>query len=189
MILISDEELVRRIKYGDKEALDGLIRRYHKPLHAYIIRMGIESHLAGDIVQEIFIKLLGGIKMYEETRPFRPWIYTIACNAYKDYLKKAYVQRDVVMADLESKEIGEGDPEEILLQREKRVCVAAALQGLSKIHREVVVLRYYQELKLEEMASILEIPTGTVKSRLYNALQQLKKCLQKGAPENGNKVG
>lgn len=186
--MISDEELVTKIKFGDKSALDILVRRYHGPIHAYIVRMGIEYHLANDIVQDVFIKLIHGMQYYETSRPFRPWLYTIASNTYKDHLKKAYVQKDIPSSDIEENKTSADNPEDIFMLQEKREHVAAALQEIPEIYREVVVLRYYQDLKLGEISLVLDIPLGTVKSRLSNALHHLKKLLVEGAKQHENRV-
>lgn len=186
--MISDEELATKIKYGDENALDILIRRYHSPIHSYIIRMGLEYHLANDIVQEVFIKLIRGLENYDTNRPFRPWLYTIASNTYKDYFKKAYVQKDIPSFEVEDNKEDADNPEDIFMLHEKREHVAAALQCLSEIQREAIVLRYYQDLKLDEISSVLNIPLGTVKSRLSNALHHLKKLLVEGVMQHDNKV-
>lgn len=187
--MISDEELMRQIKYGEKTALDTLVRRYHNPIHAYIVRMGLEYHTAGDIVQEVFIKLIRNIECYEQSRPFKPWLYTIASNTFKDYFKKAYVQRDVLASDMTEIMTRTDSPEDIFMLEQDRELVRAALRSLSEIHREVVVLRYYQDLKLDEISLVLSIPLGTVKSRLSNALHNLQKLLMEGAVHSDNKVG
>lgn len=187
--MISDEQLMRQIKYGEKGALDTLVRRYHGPIHAYIVRMGLEYHTAGDIVQEVFIKLLRNIGSYENDRPFRPWLYTIASNTFKDYFKKAYVQKNILAADMPENLANADSPEDIFMLREDRETIVTALQSLNEIHREALILRYYQDLKLDEISLVLKIPLGTVKSRISNALHNLKKLLMEGAIENDNKVG
>ena len=187
--MVSDEELAAKIKYGDKAALDILVRRYHVPIHSYLIRMGLEYNLVDDIVQEVFIKLIRGIQGYDATKHFKPWLYTIASNAYKDHFKKAYVQHDVLLPNIADNNTCADDPEKIFIQQEEKEHVITALQRLSEAHRETVILRYYQDLKLDEIALVLNIPPGTVKSRLSNALRQLKKWLAKGAVTyNGNKT-
>jgi RNA polymerase sigma factor (sigma-70 family) len=187
--LISDEQLMKQIKQGEQSALDTLIRRYHVPIHAYIVRMGLEYHQAADLVQEVFIKVIRNMQSYETDRPFRPWLYTIASNTYKDYFKKAYVQKDVLCSAVQETSISTADnPENVFFQQQERENVAAALHYLGQIHREVLVLRFYQELKLDEIAVVLKIPLGTVKSRLSHALHHLKKLLVEGAVCNDNKV-
>jgi RNA polymerase sigma factor (sigma-70 family) len=173
-----DEELALQLQQGNQAALEALVQRYHGPIHAYIVRMGGEYHLAADLVQEVFIKVCRHIGNYRSAMPFRPWIYTIASNTYKDYLKKAYVQKDVLGLDLVEAAATTADtPETVFLENAEREWIGAALQRLGAIYREVLVLRYYQDLKLEEIAMTLNIPVGTVKSRLSTALHTLKKLL------------
>jgi RNA polymerase sigma-70 factor (ECF subfamily) len=180
---------MRQIKYGEKSALDSLIRRYHGPIYAYIVRMGLEYHAASDIVQEVFIKLIRNAESYEPDRPFKPWLYTIASNTFKDYFKKAYVQRDVLACDIPESTTSADNPEDIFMLQQDRESVETALNSLSEIHRQIVVLRYYQDLKLDEISLVLSIPLGTVKSRLSNALHNLKKLLVKGEMLHDNKAG
>ena len=118
--MVSDEELAAKIKYGDKAALDILVRRYHVPIHSYLIRMGLEYNLVDDIVQEVFIKLIRGIQGYDATKHFKPWLYTIASNAYKDHFKKAYVQHDVLLPDIADNNTCADDPEKIFIQQEEK---------------------------------------------------------------------
>lgn len=174
--LFSDEQLARQLQQGNEQALETLVRRYHNQIHAYCVRMGLEYHNAADVVQEVFIKVCRNICQYKPGLLFRPWIYAIASNTCKDFFKKAYVKKDVpglelcdeVAAALET-------PEGALMVNLERENVQAALNQLREIHREVLVLRYYQELKLEEIAWMLQIPEGTVKSRLSTALHNLKR--------------
>lgn len=176
--MIADEQLATQLQEGDESALEAIVRRYHGPIHAYIVRMGSDYHGANDIVQEIFLKVCRSISQYKHNLPFRPWIYTIASNTYKDHLKKAYVKHDVTgLENYQETAAAPETPEDTLLINWERNMVAAALGQLGQIHREVLVLRYYQELKLEEIAAVLQIPLGTVKSRLSTALHQLKKIL------------
>ena len=172
-----DEELALQLQRGDEAALETLVRRYHGPIHAYVVRMGGEYHTASDITQEVFIKVCRHIGHYRTDLPFRPWIYTIASNTYKDYLRKAHVQKDVLgLAQEEVAAIAE-TPETVFLEAVERNMVLKTLQRLSAVYREVLILRYYQDLKLEEIALTLQIPVGTVKSRLWTALRQLKQIL------------
>lgn len=177
IVLGLDEELALQLQRGDEAALETLVRRYHGPIHAYVVRMGGEYHTASDITQEVFIKVCRHIGHYRTDLPFRPWIYTIASNTYKDYLRKAHVQKDVLgLAQEEVATIAE-TPETVFLEAVERNMVLKTLQRLNAIYREVLILRYYQDLKLEEIALTLQIPVGTVKSRLWTALRQLKQIL------------
>lgn len=178
--MFSDEQLAVQLQQGEEVALETIVRRYHGPIHAYITRVGAEYHVAADVVQEVFIKVCRHIDSYKPELSFKPWIYTIASNTYKDYLKKAYVQHDVLGLEIHNDIAAACDtPETAFLERAEREMVLEALQRLGDIYRQVLVLRYYQDLKLEEIALILEIPLGTVKSRLSTAIQHLRKIFVK----------
>lgn len=178
--MISDEQLILQIKQGDEAAFETLIRRYHGPIHAYISRMGCEFHAANDLVQEVFIKVCRNLSDYRTERPFRPWIYTIASNTFKDYLKKAYVRHDRLnFDDWDDTLEADDNLENRFMANAEREIVIAALGKLGENVREIVVLRYYQDLKLNEIAEMMQIPLGTVKSRLFTALRRLKDLLAK----------
>jgi RNA polymerase sigma factor (sigma-70 family) len=178
--LFSDEELAIQLQQGNTAALEALVRQYHEPIHAYIVRMGGDYHIAADITQEVFIKVCRYIHQYKPDLSFRPWIYTIASNTYKDYLKKAYVQRDVPGLEMEDDvAVTAETPESTFLKNSEREIIAEAFKRLAENYREVLILRYYQDLKLEEIALTLQIPVGTVKSRLSTALHKMKTILAK----------
>lgn len=173
--MISDEELAIQMQTGNEASLESIVKRYHGPIHAYMVRMGGECHIANDLTQEVFIKVCRNIQRYKNELPFRPWIFTIAANTYKDYLKKAYVARDLVgLENLDEFVVSQESSENNLLAADQRDYVLKSLNGLQQIYREVVILRYYQDLKLNDIAQVLQIPVGTVKSRLSSALQQLR---------------
>lgn len=185
--MFTDEQLARRLQEGDEAALEIIVHRYYGQIHAYVVRMGGEYHSVDDIVQEVFFKVCRHIGRYRADLPFRPWIYTIASNACKDYLKKAYVQRDV--PGLERGDVlavTMETPETAFLVNSERETIAAALKRIGHIHREVLILRYYQDLKLEEIALVLQIPVGTVKSRLSTGLHKLKIILVEEMREDVN---
>lgn len=176
--MVSDEELAYQLQRGSEEALEQLVNRYHAPIHAYILRMSGDYHATHDLVQDVFIKVCRGIKYYRQGFPFKAWLYSIASNTYKDYKKTAYVRK--VLPGLGETESCAGHiatPEEVLLKDYERTRVLDAINGLGDIYRETLILRFYQELKLNEIAVILNIPLGTVKSRLSSSVAQLKEIL------------
>ena len=174
-MLVSDEELASQMQMGSEAALEEMVKRYHGPIHGYLVRMNGDYHAANDITQEIFIKMCRGIQSYTTGMPFRPWLYRIASNTYKDYLKKAYTRKVIPgLEDTTHCTITIVTPEENFLKDYERVNLIKAINSLGHIYRETLILRYYGDLKLDEIASALKIPTGTVKSRLSNGLSQLK---------------
>ena len=174
--MVSDEELASQMQLGSEAALEEIVKRYHGPIHRYLVRMSVDYHATNDLTQEIFIKMCRGIQSYRLEMPFKTWLYSIASNTYKDYLKKAYT-RKVIPGLEESAQCfaNTGTPEEKFFKNYERVNLIKAINSLGHIYRETLILRYYEDLKLDEIASALRIPTGTVKSRLSNGLLQLKK--------------
>lgn len=174
--MVSDEELASQMQLGSEAALEEMVKRYHGPVHGYLVRMSGDYHAANDLTQEIFIKMCGGIQSYTTGMLFRPWLYRIASNAYKDYLKKAYTRKVIPgLEETTHSSVHTVTPEEKILKDYERVHLIKAINSLGHIYRETLILRYYDDLKLDEIASALKIPTGTVKSRLSNGLSQLKK--------------
>ena len=172
------------MQQGDESALETLVFRYHSKIFSYIFRMIKNHHSAKDITQEVFIKICRNIQQYNPEFLFKTWIYAIASNTCKDYLKSAYVQKSLLSPELSENILDHEDtPEEFLLKQGERERIMQVLTTLGDIYREVIILRFYEELKLEEIATVLNIPVGTVKSRLSTGLHQLKKLLQEGGKE------
>jgi RNA polymerase sigma-70 factor (ECF subfamily) len=181
--MVADEELYRRVLAGDEGALEVLVYRYHAPLLRFLYRYCNDLHLAHDLVQETFTRVVG--HQGEPPRCFRAWIYTIAANLARDSLRSAYRRREEPSPMLPGgpeepgwqPEAGGPPIDELLLRDAQRREVVAALQALAPVHRETLILRYYHDLSLEEIAQITGAPVGTVKSRIFHALRQLKAWL------------
>lgn len=162
------------VQRGRMQDLTALVKRHHHPLVGFLYRMtGGDRALAEDLVQETFLRVVHTIRQYQHPRPFKAWLYAIATNLTRDYFKRADTRR---AADLPEDD-ARGAPDEALAQTEDDHTVAAALAALPEHQRVVVVLRYYQELSLAEIADALDIPVGTVKSRLSLGLGRLKELL------------
>ena len=181
--MIPDEALYRRVMAGDQSALSELVARYQGPLRQFLYRQTGDRMRADDLVQEAFTRLL----THRGAPPdrFRAWVYTIAANLARDDFRSAYHRRE--RADPFDSgglaETIEGMPahplDDALERDEDRQQVLHALQQLSSDHRTVVILRFYHELPLEEIAAITDVPLGTVKSRLFYALKGLKFHLER----------
>jgi RNA polymerase sigma-70 factor, ECF subfamily len=183
----SDEQLMASMIAGDQQALATLVTRHHAPLLGYLYRLtGGDRPLAEDLVQETFLRLLR-----QRTRPaecpFKPWLYKIATNLARDHFKSAAVR---LRSSLGSVGLlgDEGNPllhifdhdpgpEERALAGEQGSEVRAALARLSEDYRVVVLLRFYQGFSLQEIAETLQIPLGTVKSRLSVGVHRLRAVL------------
>jgi RNA polymerase sigma-70 factor (ECF subfamily) len=176
---LSDENLLAAVLYGDMDALAMLVERYQRPLTGYLDRLvGPDWALAQDLTQETFLRVL---RQRDERgdRPFRPWLFAIATNLARDHFKSAAVQRAAPLDDdLQTRLVDEtAGPEERALAEERRAVIAAALNTLSVEYRATLSLRFYNSLSLQEIAEILEIPLGTVKSRLSTGLHRLREAL------------
>ncbi|MBZ0277546.1 MAG: RNA polymerase sigma factor [Anaerolineae bacterium] len=173
----TDEELAQGIQRGRRDDLAVLVGRHHSPLLGFLYRMtGGDRALAEDLVQEVFLRVLRGIDQYIYPRPFKPWLYQIAANLARDHYKRADTRRTESMPE-DDLSLGAADdppPEEVLLHNSEARQIAAAIRELPEHQREVVILRYYQEFSLAEIADALAIPVGTVKSRLSIGLNRLR---------------
>jgi RNA polymerase sigma-70 factor, ECF subfamily len=181
-----DEELLALIRKGKREAFGVLVRRYEGELYGYLRRYLGDAELAEDVFQNTFLQVFMKIKQYEQGRPARPWLYTIATNQAIDALRRAN-RHQAVSLDLEREETNSSDLPQLIRflesrgttpldhaqGEERRQLVRASVERLPEFLRGVVVLAYYQGLKHKEISDILGIPVGTVKSRLHAALCRL----------------
>src|SRR5262245_26711228 len=169
------------------EAFGVLVRRYERELYGYLCRYLGDRNLAEDVFQNTFLQLFLKSGQYEPGRPVRPWLYTIATNQAIDALRRAG-RHQAVSLDEARDAPGEGEAQtlmELLENREpgpldsaqaqeRRERVRAAVDQLPEFLRRVLILAYYQGLKYREVAEVLGIPVGTVKSRLHAALVKLQ---------------
>jgi RNA polymerase sigma-70 factor (ECF subfamily) len=185
----SDEDLLIRFRRGQREAFGQLVRRYERELYGYLRRYLGDSNLADDVFQNTFLQLYTKIGQYEPGRPVRPWLYTIATHQAIDALRRNG-RHQALSLDQHRDEVGDGDVQSLLALlesrgpspldqahgEERRQQVRASVDKLPEFLRQVVVLAYYQGLKYREIAEIVGIPVGTVKSRLHAALAKLQEA-------------
>jgi RNA polymerase sigma-70 factor (ECF subfamily) len=187
--LCSDEELLTRLRDGQREVFGTLVRRYQRELYGYLRRYLGDAEMADDVFQTTFVQVFVKIGQYEAGRPARPWLYTIATHQAIDALRRSGRQAMVsleqttgegsdgeVRSMIEMLESRESGPLEQTQLHEKQQLVRACVDRLPDFLRQVVVLAYYQGLKYREVADILDVPVGTVKSRLHTALLRLQEA-------------
>jgi len=188
-IVGSDEELLARFQAGDAEAFGALVRRYERELYGYLRRYLGDGSLAEDVFQNTFLQLYVKSAQYQPGRPVRPWLYTIATHQAVDALRRGGRRPAVSLeqagesglngesANLAAALEGRGPgPLEAAVEQERRERVRAAVDRLPEFLRQVLLLAYYQGLKYREIAEALDIPVGTVKSRLHAALVKLQEA-------------
>ncbi len=173
-----DEELARPLQQGNLEALTALVMRHHGALLGFLYRLaGGDRALAEDLAQESFLRLLHAAGQYAYPRPFKPWLYAIALNVARDHFKRAETRRMVHPGD-DFDPPADDSPEAGLAEEEERRSLVAALRDLPTTQRATLILRYAEGLSLAEIAAVLNVPLGTVKSRLSLGLQRLRARLR-----------
>jgi RNA polymerase sigma-70 factor (ECF subfamily) len=175
--MTADEELMREWLQGSAGALEALVRRYHAPLLAHLTRLTGQPELAEDLAQEVFLRLVRDGRSYQYPRPFVPWLYAIARHLAMNHYQSAYHRHVALGAEMPMAVATAPNPMEWLERRERREGLRSALSALSFEQREVLSLRFGQELSVEETSAVLGIPVGTVKCRTFTALRRLRESL------------
>jgi RNA polymerase sigma-70 factor (ECF subfamily) len=165
-----DELLAVRCQLGEAAAFDELIARWHPPLWSFIRRLVGDDDRAQEIVQEAWLRILRGLPRLRDGARLRAWLFGIARRTLMDRLRYEYAAAPTVDIDVDdvASDLAAPDDPENLQQLE------AALADLPPVEREVVTLFYFEELSLNEVADVLNIPVGTVKSRLFRAKRLLR---------------
>ena len=183
----SDVSLIERHLDGDDDAFATLVGRYEASLYGFLARFTGDATLAEDIFQETFLQVYRSAAMFDLKRSFRPWLFTVAANKARDVLRKKgrrpEIRLDTPLSSGEGREMTFADlipskipsPDEISANQETRTDVQEMVQELPETLREVLSLSYFKELPHKEIAEILEIPLGTVKSRLHSAVREFSK--------------
>ena len=165
-----DEWLAVRCQLGERDAFDALIKRWHTPLAAYVQRMAVSDHAADDIVQDAWLRIVRGFPRLRDPTRLRAWMFGIARRAVMDALREKYsAPPTVVVEDVAEMAQPHGEDVEDDLR-----AMADALVELPLVEREALTLFYLKELTIGEMADVLGVPIGTVKSRLFRARNQLR---------------
>jgi RNA polymerase sigma-70 factor, ECF subfamily len=173
---VSEREtlLVLRAQSGSREALNELFKVLQEPLFRYLVSLVREQSKAEDILQEVFIRIYQKLSWLREPKALKPWAYQIATREAFRYLKRERRWSNEV-ADDDALMSAQFEPRDSVLSAELVELLPALIDRLSPASRAVIVLYYLNELSLPETAAVLEVPLGTVKSRLSYALNALRK--------------
>lgn len=172
------ELLVLRCRQGQKDALEELVKGWEKQLYYYIRRLIEDEQDSWQVLQETWVKVLQGIKKLREPRKLPAWLYSIARMTALSHLRTRYSEQALFTNDEDISSIGNCGSDLTFDNAEQ---VHYGLGRISLHHREVLTLFFLRDLSIEEIAGVLEIPVGTVKSRLYHARRALKAVLGKEA--------
>jgi RNA polymerase sigma factor (sigma-70 family) len=173
---LADELLAIRCQLGEPEALDALIARWHEPLRRYLLRTLGARPEAEDVVQDTWLRVVRALPRLEDPARLRAWLFGIARRALMDQLRRDYGRANDVALELAEADAGMiSDDAQWQLERDESIALLAdSLEALPLVEREVLVLFYLQELTLDQLALVLEVPVGTVKSRLFRARRRLR---------------
>ena len=163
---------VLRAQTGDREALDELLKTVQEPLFRYLVSLVGETHLAEDILQEVFIRIYRKLRWLREPKLFRPWAYRLATREAYRHLRRERKWADQVRDEGLLESIPAPPLEE--LPPDLAASLPRLIAGVSSASRAVIVLHYLHEMTLEEVAAVNGIPLGTVKSRLAYGLRGLR---------------
>ncbi len=174
--MFSDQELIKMTLKGKKNSFDEIVLRYSTKVYSLILRMLRDPILAEDLTQDTFLRAYRSLDKYNPEYPFNNWILKIASNLCIDNVRKNK-KADFTDSDKELTFLPQtvySDPQEALLDKEVSQELSKALLNLPVKYRLVILLRYLEGLKYEEIASMLEEPLGTIKTKLYRARWLLK---------------
>ncbi len=185
----TDQEIVAQAREGREAAYRELIRRYERPVFSLILRMVRDRQLAEDLSQETFIKALNAIGSYRPEFKFSSWIFKIANNAAIDHLRRREVDtlsldgapNATSQDDIEATALQVGDKGETPLAeleaRELGTAIERAIGQLRPEYRSCILLRHVEGLAYEEIAQLLDLPLGTVKTYIHRARHELRGML------------
>lgn len=171
---MEERDLIARAQSGDRQAFGELVCRHQASLVRMIYHFCGDARLAEDAAQEAFVRAWQNLNHYKPGHAFKSWLYRIGANAALDSLRRERPQANLEELSLPDPQAA---PEQIVEAGQRARLVRQAIGRLSPALRMVLVLREYQEFSYQEIADVLEIPTGTVMSRLNNARSQLRQEL------------
>lgn len=185
---MQDELLIRRAQSGDNDAFEQLLLQHQKSVYNLCLRMTGNADDALDLSQEAFIRAWRALGQYQFDAAFSTWLYRLTSNICIDFLRKQKRQQHVSLTMSDEESTGEEfavpdptpGPEEQAIHADAQSAVARAMAALPADWRIVMQLRVVEELSYEQIAEILDVKIGTVKSRLARARGQLRKILKDG---------
>jgi len=171
--LAEERRLIDRSAGGDQDAFRQLVQQHHRLVINVAFRALGDMSLAEDVAQEVFLKVYKHLPTYRHEKPFIHWLHRVAGNAVTDALRRS---RSILSLDAleQATPAGGGDPQDVAAQRDIRRTVRNAIANLPPHYRDTLALQVFHELSYEEIARTLDIPLGTVMSRLNAAKRLLR---------------
>lgn len=187
--MFDDKELIKSYRNGNENSIDILINKHKNLLYNLSNKLTENSYDADDLFQETWVKVFKNIDRYDENKSFETWIYTICINTYKDKYSKKKRWLNIIK-DYFNNEDKDGVfknatenkllPEQEVVKEEKNSLLLKEINKLNDTYRIPLILFYFKDISYKEISNILDIPTGTVKSRLNYGKKKLKSALKEG---------
>ncbi|WP_170291934.1 RNA polymerase sigma factor [Heliobacterium mobile] len=173
------ESMIERFKAGDIEGLRLIYERCYKPVYQAAFFVTRDAGLAEDVTHDVFLKLGEKIDQLREPSKLEAWLCQMAANTARDLLRRRV--RSVLCAEVRENatEMTGDSPESAALEEEERALIRRCVSDLPQEYRSVIYLKYYRDQTIEQISSALDIPSGSVKSRLSRAKQRIKKWLER----------
>ena len=171
--------LLRRHLDGDEQAFAELVSRYRKQVYSYLVRTGVPDGERDDLFQDIFVKVHCHAHQYNPAYPVEPWLFTIVANTVRSYFRKRRLQWVLRDESGELLDRRSSDSEEQANAKETLEWVEAVIRELPFPNREVFLLCSFTDLAQREVAEVLSLPVGTVKTYLSRARQEIARTLAK----------
>lgn len=183
--MLTDEELIEEIKNGSQAAMEVLVRKHYKRIFAYIYRTVGDYHIAYDLTQEVFVKMMQSLHLYQRKGRFANWLITIAVNHCRDFFGSRLYKQASDEKELQPYVSNKRDNVWNLLSKKwESEQVRQAIQQLPTFQREPIILRFYHDYKMKEIAKITKSNESTVKSRIRQGTNKLKRILEKRGVED-----
>ncbi|TFB21483.1 RNA polymerase sigma factor SigW [Filobacillus milosensis] len=178
-------QLIKQVKKGNHEAYGLIINQFQQPIYQHCLRMLGNHHDAQEIAQETFIKAYVNINTFKQKNKFSPWLYRIATNLAIDWMRKKkpiHILDQPISDDHQTTHVDQlkskgPTPEESYETLEFNEAIQEALLTLPPKYRAVIVLKYSQDLSLQEISEVLDLPMGTVKTHLHRGREALRSTL------------
>lgn len=171
---MEDAILIRRIKQGDESAFGALVRRHYRNIYAFCYRRCGDAALAADLTQEVFLRLVTAVGRYSVTGKFTNYLFTIAVNVCNDHYRRKKPESVPLTEDTA---VSDG-AETQALKNDSVENIRRALALLPDEQRDAVILRYWHDMKLRDIAAVTGISTATAKSRLRLGMEKLRRLLE-----------
>ena len=186
---VTDADLIAAHLAGDRHAFDTIVQRYEHRVWAVCLRMCDGPDDARDAAQDTFVTALRAIASFRGDAQLSTWLHRIAVNASLDVRRKQARQKAKPFEPIPEIVSDEPGPDDLTIRADRAAAVHAALAQLSPEHRAVIVLHDLQGLQYPEVADVLDVPVGTVKSRLHRARADLARLLGHLKPEGTDRAG